>query len=376
MKIKYFDNAATTRISNEVLEEMYPYFSNIYFNPSSVYQGGVDAKNAINIARQRVANVINAKPEEIYFTSGGSESDNLAIKGIAKANLRYGRHIITSKIEHPAVLNTCRALENIGYRVTYLNVDSNGIINTNNLERAIRRDTILITIMSANNEIGSIQPLEEIGRIARKYNIIFHTDSVQAIGNIKIDVKRMKIDALSMSGHKFYGPKGVGVLYVRDGINFIRQIDGGHQENNKRAGTENVPGIVGVGKAIEIANRDLQKNAQELINLREYYFRKIEENFRNYRINGDRRLRLPGNTNVSFRENNGNYIVNRLSEQGIYASSMSACSSGFFNPSHVLLAIGLSQDEARSALRVTFGKDNTIQEVDELINALRNIIRN
>lgn len=374
MNIKYFDNAATTKISNEVLNEMFPYFSDIYYNASSIYPGGKLAKEGIELARIRVAKVINAKPEEIYFTSGGSESDNLAIKGIVVANTKRGRHVITSKIEHPAVLNTCKTLEKVGYRVTYLDVDSNGIINMNTLKRNIRRDTILITIMSANNEIGTIQPLEEIGEIARRNNIIFHTDSVQAIGNIKIDVNKYKIDSLSISGHKFYGPKGVGVLYVRNGINFTRQIDGGHQEKDKRAGTENTPGIVGLGKAIEIADRDFDKNVSRLITLREYYFNKIKESFRNYIINGDRRLRLPGNTNVSFRGMNGNYIVSKLAENGIYASSMSACSSGYFNPSHVLLSIGLNKEEAVSALRVTFGKDNTIEEVNELIENLKRII--
>ena len=374
MNIKYFDNAATTKISNEVLNEMFPYFSDIYYNASSIYSGGKLAKEGIELARIRVAKVINAKPEEIYFTSGGSESDNLAIKGIVVANTNRGRHIITSKIEHPAVLNTCKTLEKVGYRVTYLDVDSNGIINMNNLKKNIRRDTILISIMSANNEIGTIQPLEEIGEIARRNNIIFHTDSVQAIGNIKIDVNKYKIDSLSISGHKFYGPKGVGVLYVRNGIKFTRQIDGGHQEKDKRAGTENTPGIVGLGKAIEIADRDFDKNVSRLITLREYYFNKIKESFRNYIINGDRRLRLPGNTNVSFRGMNGNYIVSKLAENGIYASSMSACSSGYFNPSHVLLSIGLNKEEAVSALRVTFGKDNTIEEVNELIENLKRII--
>ena len=374
MNIKYFDNAATTKISNEVLNEMFPYFSDIYYNASSIYPGGKLAKEGIELARIRVAKVINAKPEDIYFTSGGSESGNLAIKGIVVANTKRGRHVITSKIEHPAVLNTCKTLEKVGYRVTYLDVDSNGIINMNTLKRNIRRDTILLTILSANNEIGTIQPLEEIGENARRNNIIFHTDSVQAIGNIKIDVNKYKIDSLSISGHKFYGPKGVGVLYVRNGINFTRQIDGGHQEKDKRAGTENTPGIVGLGKAIEIADRDFDKNVSRLITLREYYFNKIKESFRNYIINGDRRLRLPGNTNVSFRGMNGNYIVSKLAENGIYASSMSACSSGYFNPSHVLLSIGLNKEEAVSALRVTFGKDNTIEEVNELIENLKRII--
>lgn len=375
MSIKYFDNAATTKLSNEVLNEMKSYLTENYFNPSSIYLGGKKVKEAINIARHRIANAINADDDEIYFTSGGTESDNLAIKGIAYANRRYGNHIITTKIEHPAVLNTCKYLESIGYRITYLNVMRNGIIDINHLRNSIRRDTILISIMTANNEIGSIQPLKEIGEIAKRNNIYFHTDSVQAIGNMKIDVKNLQIDSLSMSGHKFYGPKGIGVLYVKNGINFIRQIDGGHQERDKRSGTENVAGIVGIGKAIEIATENLDSNIRKLMMLREYYFKKIEENFNNYIINGDRKIRLPGNTNISFRGMNGNYIVDKLSENGIYTSSMSACSSGYFNPSYVLLSIGLNKEDAMSSLRVTFGKDNTFEEIDELIDNLKRIVR-
>ena len=375
MSIKYFDNAATTKLSNEVLNEMKSYLTENYFNPSSIYLGGKKVKEAINIARHRIANAINADDDEIYFTSGGTESDNLAIKGIAYANRRYGNHIITTKIEHPAVLNTCKYLESIGYRITYLNVMRNGIIDINHLRNSIRRDTILISIMTANNEIGSIQPLKEIGEIAKRNNIYFHTDSVQAIGNMKIDVKNLQIDSLSMSGHKFYGPKGIGVLYVKNGINFIRQIDGGHQERDKRSGTENVAGIVGIGKAIEIATENLDSNIRKLMMLREYYFKKIEESFNNYIINGDRKIRLPGNTNISFRGMNGNYIVDKLSENGIYTSSMSACSSGYFNPSYVLLSIGLNKEDAMSSLRVTFGKDNTFEEIDELIDNLKRIVR-
>lgn len=375
MSIKYFDNAATTKLSNEVLNEMKSYLTENYFNPSSIYLGGKKVKEAINIARHRIANAINADDDEIYFTSGGTESDNLAIKGIAYANRRCGNHIITTKIEHPAVLNTCKYLESIGYRITYLNVMRNGIIDINHLRNSIRRDTILISIMTANNEIGSIQPLKEIGEIAKRNNIYFHTDSVQAIGNMKIDVKNLQIDSLSMSGHKFYGPKGIGVLYVKNGINFIRQIDGGHQERDKRSGTENVAGIVGIGKAIEIATENLDSNIRKLMMLREYYFKKIEENFNNYIINGDKKIRLPGNTNISFRGMNGNYIVDKLSENGIYTSSMSACSSGYFNPSYVLLSIGLNKEDAMSSLRVTFGKDNTFEEIDELIDNLKRIVR-
>ena len=375
MKIKYFDHAATTRVSDEVLDEMYPYFSNYYFNASSIYQGAKSVKEKIEKTRECVANAIGSKKEEIYFTSGGTESDNLAIKGIALANMRYGRHIITSKIEHPAVLNTCKTLERFGFRISYVDVDYDGMIKLDKLKRMIRTDTILISIMAANNEIGTVQPLEEIGKIAKRNNIIFHTDAVQGIGNIKIDVNKMNIDSLSLSAHKFYGPKGVGALYVRKNVNFIRQNDGGHQENDKRSGTLNSPGIIGLGKAIESASINLESNAQKLIVLREYFLNKLSQNFNNYRINGDRELRLPGNVNISFKGYNGNYLVEKLSERGIYVSSMSACSSGFFNPSHVLLAIGLSEEEAKSALRITFGIENTIEEIDELIIALKEIIR-
>ena len=375
MKIKYFDHAATTRVSDEVLDEMYPYFSNYFFNASSIYKGAKNVKEEIEHAREKIANAIGAQRDEIYFTSGGTESDNLGIKGIAFANMKYGRHIITSKIEHPAVLNTCRTLERFGFRVSYVDVDSNGMIRLDDLRRMIRKDTILISVMAANNEIGTIQPLEEIGKIAKRNNIIFHTDAVQGIGNIKIDVKTMNIDSLSMSAHKFYGPKGVGALYVKKTVGFVRQNDGGHQENDKRSGTLNSAGIIGLGKAIESASINLESNAQKLIGLREYFLKKLSQNFNNYRINGDRDLRLPGNVNISFKGYNGNYLVEKLSERGIYVSSMSACSSGFFNPSHVLLAIGLGEEEAKSALRITFGIDNSIDEIDELIDSLKEIVR-
>ena len=260
----YFDHAATTALDSRVFEEMVPFFLKSYGNPSSIYSLGKESKYAIDIARMRVASSINCKTNEIYFTSGGTESDNLAIKGIAMANRNYGNHIITSKIEHPAVLNSCKSLEKMGFKVTYLNVDSLGRIDLNELERAITRHTILISIMFANNEIGTIQDIKEIGRIAQKYKVIFHTDTVQAIGNCTINVRDMKIDSLSMSSHKFYGPKGVGVLYIRNGINFVRQNDGGHQEQDKRSGTENTAGIVGTGKAIEIATNELESYNEKL----------------------------------------------------------------------------------------------------------------
>lgn len=293
MKIRYFDHAATTAVKEEVLKEMLPYFSIEYGNASSIYTIGRKSKRAVEQARQKVAKAINAKPKEIYFTACGSEADNLALKGVAYANKEKGKHIITTKIEHPAILESCKTLESQGFEITYLNVDENGFISVQELENQIRKDTILISIMFANNEIGTIQPIEEVGRIAKAHGILFHTDSVQAVGNVKIDVDKMNIDLLSMSAHKFYGPKGIGALYVRDGVNFERIQDGGHQEKNKRAGTENVPGIVGLGKAIELAYENLEAYNEKLTNLRDYYFSQIEEKIPNIKINGDRNKRLP-----------------------------------------------------------------------------------
>ena len=283
----YFDHAATTRLDVRVLNEMMPYLTDEYGNASSIYELGKSAKYAINIARMRVASSINCNSNEIIFTSGGTESDNLAIKGIAMANRFRGNHIITSKIEHPAVLNSCKFLEQLGFRVTYLNVDKLGRISLNELERAINRQTILITIMFANNEIGTIQNIKEIGKIAKKYKVIFHTDTVQAIGNCKINVRDMMIDSLSMSAHKFYGPKGVGALYIRNGINFIRQNDGGHQEQNHRSGTENTAGIVGLGKAIELATSNLERYNEQLKVLSDFYIREVAGKIPNIKINGD-----------------------------------------------------------------------------------------
>lgn len=326
-KIKYFDHSATTYVKEEVLKEMLPYFSVEYGNPSSMYSIGRRAKKAKEEARKEVARVINCKPEEIYFTSCGSESDNLAIKGIAYANKYKGNHIITSKIEHPAVLNTCKTLEKEGFRVTYLNVDEDGFINLEELRNSITNNTILITIMFANNEIGTIEPIEEIGRIAKMYNVIFHTDAVQAIGNIKIDVEKLNIDSLSMSAHKFYGPKGIGALYVRNGINFNKIQDGGHQEKDKRAGTENVAGLVGLGKAIQLADKNLERYNEKLQYLRDYLIFQMGKQIPNIKINGHRTNRLSGNVNVSFEEIDGGELLLKLDEIGICASSGSACSS-------------------------------------------------
>lgn len=374
MKIKYFDNAATTQVNQDVIKEMLPYFSIEYGNPSSLYSIGRRAKRALEEARRKIANIINCKPNEIYFTSCGTESDNLAIKGIAYANKEKGKHIITSKIEHPAVLNTCKELEEQGYKVTYLDVNQNGIVNVEQLKASIKTDTILITIMFANNEIGTIQPIEEIGKIAKENNIIFHTDAVQAMGNLKIDVKKLNINALSMSAHKFYAPKGIGALYVGEDVNFKQIQNGGHQEKNKRAGTENLVEIVGMSKALELIYKNFENHNNKIKELRDYYIEKIQSNIVDSKLNGDRINRLPGNANMSFKNINAEELLFELDEKGICASAGSACSSGSTSPSHVLTAIGLPPEWANGTLRVTIGMNNTKEEVDYLINALVEIV--
>lgn len=374
MKIKYFDNAATTQVNQDVIKEMLPYFSIEYGNPSSLYSIGRRAKRALEEARRKIANIINCKPNEIYFTSCGTESDNLAIKGIAYANKEKGKHIITSKIEHPAVLNTCKELEEQGYKVTYLDVDQNGIVNVEQLKASIKTDTILITIMFANNEIGTIQPIEEIGKIAKENNIIFHTDAVQAMGNLKIDVKKLNINALSMSAHKFYAPKGIGALYVGEDVNFKQIQNGGHQEKNKRAGTENLAEIVGMSKALELIYKNFENHNNKIKELRDYYIEKIQSNIVDSKLNGDRINRLPGNANMSFKNINAEELLFELDDKGICASAGSACSSGSTSPSHILTAIGLPPEWANGTLRVTIGMNNTKEEVDYLINALVEIV--
>lgn len=373
--IMYFDHSATTKVKEQVLKEMLPFFTTEYGNPSSIYGLGRKTKRAIEESRARVARAINAKPKEIYFTGCGSESDNLAIKGIAYSLREKGTHIITSKIEHHAVLNSCKSLEREGFEVTYLNVNKDGLINLAELENAITDKTILITIMTANNEIGTIEPITNIGEIARKHHIYFHTDSVQAIGNLKIDVQKMHIDSLSMSAHKFYGPKGVGALYVREGVPFIKIQDGGHQEKDKRAGTENVAGIVGMGKAIELSYKNFESYNNKLLDLREYYISKIEENIPDVKLNGHRTKRLPGNANISFKGVNGGDILLKLDAKGICASTGSACNSSSSEPSHVLTAIGLQPEYLQGSLRTTFGDENTKAQIDYLIENLKNIIK-
>ncbi|MGN1298982.1 MAG: cysteine desulfurase NifS [Candidatus Scatovivens sp.] len=375
MNVKYFDHAATTPVDSRVLNEMLPFFNENFGNPSSIYSIGKKSKEAISISRMKIASSINSKVNEIYFTNGGSESDNLAIKGIAFANKNKGNHIITSKIEHPAVLNTCKFLERFGFEVTYINVDNNGFVDLKELEESITRKTILISIMFANNEIGTIQPIREIAKIAKKYGIYFHTDAVQAIGNIKIDVRDLKIDALSMSAHKFYGPKGMGAVYIKDTVPFMRIIDGGHQEKDKRAGTENVAGIVGMGKAIELIQTNMEENNERIKFLRDYFIQNIENTIPYMIVNGDRQNRLPGNANIAFKGVDRNKLLQELDNVGICASSGSACSAGRLTASHVLTEIKVPKVFEKGSLRVTLGKDNTKEEVDYLIDNLIEIVK-
>ena len=377
MDIIYFDNAATTKIKTEVLNEMMPYLTKNYGNASSLYSIGRNAKRAIENSRRQVAELINCNPNEIYFTGSGSESDNTALKGYVYANKSKGNHIITSKIEHPAILETCKNLENKGFEISYINVDENGTIDLEELKKTIKPSTILISIMFANNEIGTIEPIEEISKIAKENNIIFHTDAVQALGNTKIDVQKMNIDMLSMSGHKINAPKGVGALYIKNDIKIERFIDGGHQEKNKRAGTENVASIVGMGKACEITNRNLEVHIRNLRRLRDYYIVRITKEMGDkIRINGSLENRLPGNANISFKGMDGSEIVYRLDEYNICVSSGSACSSKNTTPSHVLSAINVPEEFLTGAIRTTFGDNNTFEEINYLINCLKKIIKN
>lgn len=372
----YLDNAATTKMDDAVFKEMIPYLKDNYGNPSSAYKIGRDNKEIIENARKEVAEILNANPSEIYFTSGGSEADNMALKGIALENIDKGKHIITSKIEHPAVLDTCKELEREGFEISYIGVDENGIVDLTELENKIRKDTILISIMLANNEIGTIQPIKKISEIAKKNNILFHTDSVQAVGNIKIDVQDMNIDALSLSAHKFYGPKGMGVLYLKDGVRFRKYLNGGHQERNRRAGTENVAGIVGLSKAMSLSYENLEENNKRTIELRDYFINEIKKNIEKIKINGDLENRLPGNINVSFEFVEADNILYELDKRGIYISTGSACTTGSIESSHVLRAIGLSDAMAHATIRISIGKYNTREEIDHTIKCLIEIVDN
>lgn len=370
----YLDNAATTKLKKEVLEEMMPYLTDMYGNASSIYHIGRESRKAIDYSRDRVAKALNAKTSEIFFTSGGTEADNWAIKGVAFANEKKGKHIITTNIEHHAVLHTCEYLEKYGFEITYLPVKKNGIIDIKDFKKALREDTILVSIMFANNEIGTIQPIKEIGQITKERGIYFHTDAVQAIGNIPIDVEDLNVDLLSLSGHKFNGPKGVGVLYIKKGVNILPIIHGGGQERNKRAGTENVAGIVGIGKAIELATKDIEKKNKKLSELRDMTIKGLIEKIPDTILNGDPVKRLPGNVNVCFKYIEGESILLMLDMKGICASSGSACTSGSLDPSHVLLAIGLPHEIAHGSLRLTFSAENSKEDVEYLLETIPPII--
>lgn len=371
----YFDNAATTKIKPEVLNEMIPYLTEEYGNPSSLYSIGRSAKRAVERARTQVANLINANRNEIYFTGCGTESDNTALKGIAYGYKDKGNHIITSKIEHNAILESCKMLEKSGFKITYLNVNKDGIINLQELENSITKNTILISIMFANNEIGSIQPIKQIAKIAKQNNIVLHTDAVQAVGNVPIDVEELGIDMLSMSGHKINAPKGIGALYVRNGIEFEKFMNGGHQEKNKRAGTENLAGIVGLGKACELARTNLRYHIEYIKRLRDYYHLLVLNNINNVKINGSMESRLPGNSNISFLGVDSTALLLELDKKGICCSAGSACNSGEAVPSHVLTAIGLDSKISKSALRVTFGDNNSKEEVEYLVENIKKSVQ-
>lgn len=370
----YLDNAATTKTAPEVVEAMLPYFTENYGNPSTIYSLGSTSKKAVNEARRTIADAIGAKQEEIYFTAGGSESDNWALKATAEAYASKGRHIITTKIEHHAILHTCEYLEKRGFEITYLNVDRDGLIDLEELKAAIRPDTILISVMFANNEIGTIEPIEEIGAIAKERNVLFHTDAVQAFGQVPIDVDKLHIDMLSASGHKLNGPKGIGFLYIRSGLKLRSFIHGGSQERSRRAGTENVPGIVGLGKAVERALRIMDEKTKHEIELRDYLIERVEKEIPYCWVNGHRTKRLPGNVNFSFLYIEGESMLIMLDMKGICASSGSACTSGSLDPSHVLLAIGLKHEEAHGSLRLTLSEENTKEQMDFVVDNLKQIV--
>lgn len=375
-RLIYLDNAATTKTAPEVVEAMLPYFTEHYGNPSSVYGFAAANKEVVVSQREVIAGALGAAPNEIYFTAGGSESDNWALVAAAEAYGAKGKHIITSKIEHHAILHTCEYLEKRGFEITYLDVDENGIVDLAQLRQAIREDTILISVMYANNEIGTIQPIQEIGAIAREHGILFHTDAVQAFGQIPIDVDACHIDMLSASGHKLNGPKGIGFLYIRKGVKIRSFIHGGAQERRRRAGTENVPGIVGFGKAVERAVSTMEERTAKEIELRDYLIQRIETEIPFCRLNGDRQKRLPNNVNFSFQFIEGESLLIMLDMKGICASSGSACTSGSLDPSHVLLAIGLPHEIAHGSLRMTLNEEITKEDLDYVVDSLKEIIQN
>lgn len=370
----YLDNAATTRTAPEVVEAMLPYFSELYGNASTVYEFGGKSKEAVSRARETIAHAIGAKDNEIYFTAGGSESDNWALKCTAEAYRDKGKHIITSKIEHHAILHTCEWLEKNGFEVTYLDVDEFGVVKLEELKKAIRPDTILISIMFANNEIGTIEPVAEIGKIAKEHGVLFHTDAVQAFGQVPIDVDELNIDMLSSSGHKLNGPKGIGFLYIRGGIKIRSFLHGGAQERKRRAGTENVPGIVGFGKAVELALATMEERTARERELRDHLIERVLKEIPFARVNGDRKNRLPNNVNICFQFVEGESLLIMLDMKGICGSSGSACTSGSLDPSHVLLAIGLPHEIAHGSLRLTLGGDTTREDIDYTVDAIKEIV--
>ena len=370
----YLDNAATTSTKKEVVDAMYPFFTESFGNPSSVYDFAAKNKKAVNDSRQTIADALHADVRDIYFTAGGSESDNWALIATAEAYENKGKHIITSKIEHHAILHTCDYLESRGFEITYIDVDENGILKLDELKKAIRPDTILISVMFANNEIGTIQPIKEIGEIAKEHDILFHTDAVQAFGQIPINVDELHIDMLSASGHKLHGPKGIGFLYIRKGLKLRSFIHGGAQERKRRAGTENVPGIVGLGKAVSIAVETMDERIKHETEVRDYMIEKIKKTIPYCRLNGDRTKRLPNNVNFSFQFVEGESLLIMLDMEGICASSGSACTSGSLDPSHVLLAIGLPHEIAHGSLRMTLSEETTMEDADYVIDKLQGIV--
>ena len=373
-KLIYLDNAATTKTAPEVVEAMLPYFTEHFGNPSSVYSVGSSNKEVITKQRETIAKALGAKTDEIYFTAGGSESDNWALKATAEAYESKGKHIITTKIEHHAILHTGEYLEKRGYEVTYLDVDENGIVSPEAVEAAIRPDTILISVMFANNEIGTIEPIKEIGEIAHKHGILFHTDAVQAFGQVPINVDEMNIDMLSSSGHKLNGPKGIGFLYIRKGVKIRSFVHGGAQERKRRAGTENVPGIVGLGKAVEIAVATMEERTKKESELRDYLIERVLKEVPYSRLNGPRKDRLPNNVSFCFQFIEGESLLIMLDMKGICASSGSACTSGSLDPSHVLLAIGLPHEIAHGSLRMTLSEETTMEDADFVVDKLKEIV--
>ena len=373
-KLIYLDNAATTKTAQEAVDAMLPYFTEYYGNASSIYSLGAESKKAMTEAREEIAGSIGASAQEIYFTAGGSESDNWALVATAEAYESKGKHIITSKIEHHAILHTCEYLEKRGFSITCIDVDEKGVLKLDELKKAIRPDTILISVMFANNEIGTIQPIKEIGEIAKEHDILFHTDAVQAFGQIPINVDELHIDMLSASGHKLHGPKGIGFLYIRKGLKLRSFIHGGAQERKRRAGTENVPGIVGLGKAVSIAVETMDERIKHETEVRDYMIEKIKKTIPYCRLNGDRTKRLPNNVNFSFQFVEGESLLIMLDMEGICASSGSACTSGSLDPSHVLLAIGLPHEIAHGSLRMTLSEETTIEDADYVIDKLQGIV--